>query len=58
MLYPRVLPDGPDRPEHPLQLLAYTLSFEHPITGEPINLRSGRTLSAWERKNSAVWEAS
>ena len=58
VLYPRVLPDGPDRPEHPLQLLAYTLSFEHPITGEPISLRSGRTLSAWESKNSAVWEAS
>lgn len=58
VLYPRVLPDGPDRPERPLQLLAYTLSFEHPITGEPISLRSGRTLSAWESKNSAVWEAS
>ena len=58
VLYPRVLPDGPDRSEHPLQLLAYTLSFEHPITGEPISLRSGRTLSAWESKNSAVWEAS
>jgi len=58
VLYPSVLPDGPDRSEHPLQLLAYTLSFEHPITGEPISLRSGRTLSAWESKNSAVWEAS
>ncbi|OHP77219.1 pseudouridylate synthase [Rothia sp. HMSC062F03] len=58
VLYPRVLPDGPDRSEHPLQLLAYTLSFEHPITGEPISLRSSRTLSAWESKNSAVWEAS
>lgn len=58
VLYPRVLPDGPDRPEYPLQLLARTLSFEHPITGEPISLRSGRTLSAWESKNSAVREAS
>lgn len=58
VLYPRVLPDGPDRPDYPLQLLAHTLSFEHPITGEPISLHSGRTLSAWESKNNAVREAS
>lgn len=58
VLYPRVLPDGPDRPDYPLQLLAHTLSFKHPITGEPISLHSGRTLSAWESKNNAVREAS
>lgn len=58
VLYPRVLPDGPDRPDYPLQLLAHTLSFEHPITGEPISLHSGRALSAWESKNNAVREAS
>ena len=34
VLYPQVLPDTPDRPEYPLQLLAYSLHFEHPITSK------------------------
>lgn len=46
VLYPQVLPDAPDRPEYPLQLLAYSLHFEHPITGEQIDLYSGRSLAA------------
>lgn len=46
VLYPQVLPDAPDRPEYPLQLLAYSLHFEHPITGERVNLYSGRSLAA------------
>ena len=46
VLYPKVLPDAPDRPEYPLQLLAYSLHFEHPITGERVDLYSGRSLTA------------
>ena len=46
VLYPQVLPDAPDRPEDPLQLLAYSLHFEHPITGERVDLYSGRSLTA------------
>ena len=46
ILYPQVLPDAPDRPEYPLQLLAYSLHFKHPITGEPVDLYSGRSLAA------------
>lgn len=46
VLYPRVLPDAPDRPEYPLQLLAYSLHFEHPITGEGVDLYSGHSLVA------------
>ena len=46
VLYPRVLPDAPDRPEYPLQLLAYSLHFEHPITGAQVDLYSGRSLVA------------
>ena len=45
VLYPQVLPDTPDRPEYPLQLLAYSLHFEHPITGERVDLHSGRSLA-------------
>ena len=46
VLYPQVLPDAPDRPEYPLQLLAYSLHFEHPITGERVDLYSGHSLTA------------
>ena len=46
VLYPQVLPDSPDRPEYPLQLLAYSLHFEHPITGERVDLYSERSLNA------------
>ncbi len=46
VLYPKVLPDAPDRPGYPLQLLAYSLHFEHPITGERVDLYSGRSLVA------------
>lgn len=46
VLYPKVLPDAPDRPEYPLQLLAYSLHFEHPITGAQVDLYSGRSLVA------------
>ena len=44
------LPAGATRrprpPEYPLQLLAYSLHFEHPITGERVDLYSGRSLVA------------
>ena len=46
VLYPQVLPDAPDHPEYPLQLLAYSLHFEHPITGERVDLYSGHSLTA------------
>lgn len=46
VLYPKVLPDAPDRPGYPLQLLAYSLHFEHPITGAQVDLYSGRSLVA------------
>ena len=46
VLYPQVLPDTPDRPAYPLQLLAYSLHFEHPITGERVDLHSGHSLAA------------
>ena len=46
VLYPQVLPDGPDRPEYPLQLLAYSLHFEHPVTGKAVDIYSGRSLTA------------
>ena len=46
VLYPTVLPAGPDRTNYPLQLLAHSLHFEHPISGEQMNLFSRRSLAA------------
>jgi tRNA pseudouridine32 synthase/23S rRNA pseudouridine746 synthase len=33
----------------PLQLLATTLEFTDPVTGEPRRFTTGRTLAAWKR---------
>lgn len=45
VIYPEVLPHAEDEPALPLQLLARSLSFTHPITGEHLTVRSQRTLS-------------
>ncbi|QRZ61358.1 pseudouridine synthase [Rothia sp. ZJ932] len=44
VLYPQVLPVADDEPELPLQLLARTVSFTHPITGEDTLITSKRQL--------------
>jgi tRNA pseudouridine32 synthase/23S rRNA pseudouridine746 synthase len=48
--YPEVLrgPDAPDEHARPLQLLARTLAFEDPVTGEARRFESRRSL-AWFR---------
>lgn len=48
--YPEVLrgPDAPDEHARPLQLLARTLAFEDPVTGQARRFTSRRTL-AWFR---------
>lgn len=46
--YPHILGINPDEPALPLQLLAQTLSFNHPITGENIYIESKRTLALLE----------
>ncbi|MFD8232016.1 RluA family pseudouridine synthase [Streptomyces sp. NPDC059696] len=47
-LYPEVTGPAPaDDFRRPLQLLARTLEFTDPITGEEHRFRSGRTLAAW-----------
>lgn len=43
-LYPRVLPLGSDDHAKPLQLLAYTLDFTDPVTGEPRSFHSAQRL--------------
>lgn len=49
-VYPVVEAEGaPDDFAHPLQLLARTLEFTDPVTGEPRRLESGLRLSAWPR---------
>lgn len=42
-LYPNVI-DDPDEAGPPLQLLAASISYAHPVTGEPIRFDSRRTL--------------
>lgn len=46
--YPEVVDTPLDDFRAPLQLLAKTLEFTDPITGEPRRFDSGRTLAAWE----------
>ena len=45
VLYPEVLPHTDDEPALPLQLLARSLAFEHPVTGETIRIDSRRELA-------------
>lgn len=51
--YPSILDIAPDTPELPLQLLAHTLNFTHPITRTPINLTSTRQLALTQPKDAA-----
>lgn len=44
-IYPEVLPHTETDPELPLQLLARSLSFTHPITGEVLTITSKRRLA-------------
>ncbi|MBB4927118.1 pseudouridine synthase [Kitasatospora kifunensis] len=47
-VYPEVLPEAaPGDFRRPLQLLAVTLAFTDPLSGQPVRLRSRRTLAAW-----------
>ncbi len=45
VIYPEVLPHTETDPELPLQLLARSLSFTHPITGEALTITSKRRLA-------------
>ncbi|MEU2201960.1 pseudouridine synthase [Isoptericola sp. NPDC019482] len=45
--WPVLLEDAPDDPDRPLQLLARSLAFVDPLSGEPREFRSGRRLAAW-----------
>ncbi|MCX4968389.1 pseudouridine synthase [Streptomyces sp. NBC_00654] len=50
-LYPVVVPEGtPEDWTRPLQLLARTLEFTDPVTGEPRRFESGLRLSAWPER--------
>ncbi|CAM2856343.1 pseudouridine synthase [Skermania piniformis] len=51
-LYPTVTDRPLDDFTRPLQLLARTLAFADPITGEPRRFDSNRTLSAWTDPDS------
>lgn len=51
--YPELLPETPDNFAHPLQLLARELRFTDPLTGEPREFRTRRTLSAAPTPGSA-----
>ena len=45
-LYPELLPQGSDDPARPLQLLARSLAFDDPLTGQPRSFESTRQLQA------------
>ncbi|MFJ3031720.1 pseudouridine synthase [Rothia terrae] len=45
VLYPYALPIADDEPALPLQLLARTVTFTHPITGEDLTITSQRKLA-------------
>ncbi|MFJ9040613.1 pseudouridine synthase [Streptomyces sp. NPDC102406] len=52
-LYPRIAdPAAPDDFRRPLQLLARSLEFRDPVTGEERRFVSGRRLGAWESYES------
>ncbi|RXZ43807.1 pseudouridine synthase [Crenobacter cavernae] len=42
--YPRLLPDGPDDYDRPLKLLARSIAFTDPFSGEACRFESGRSL--------------
>lgn len=45
--WPVLREDAPDDPDRPLQLLARSLAFVDPLSGEPREFRSRRRLAAW-----------
>lgn len=45
VVYPKVLPMADDEPALPLQLLARSLVFPHPITGQVVQIESQRHLA-------------
>lgn len=45
VVYPQVLPPADDEPALPLQLLARSLAFTHPMTGQELELESQRHLA-------------
>lgn len=45
VIYPQVLPIADDEPALPLQLLARSLAFPHPITGQTVQIESQRNLA-------------
>lgn len=45
VVYPEVLPIAEDEPALPLQLLARSLSFSHPVTGQAVLVESQRQLT-------------
>lgn len=49
VVYPHILPHADDEPALPLQLLARSLTFPHPFTGETVTVRSGRRLRLVEQ---------
>ncbi|WP_237188520.1 pseudouridine synthase [Rothia nasimurium] len=49
VVYPTVLPIAEDEPALPLQLLARSLAFPHPFTGDVLTVRSGRRLRLVEQ---------
>lgn len=48
VVYPTVLPIAEDEPALPLQLLARSLAFLHPLTGETVTVQSRRSLRLLE----------
>ncbi|GAB2452438.1 pseudouridine synthase [Xylanimonas ulmi] len=47
--WPVLLPDGQEDPARPLQLLARSLRFDDPLTGQPREFVSRRRLAQWPR---------
>ena len=47
-IYPELLPENTDDYARPLQLLARSIEFEDPVTGEPRRFESGRSLLGLE----------
>jgi tRNA pseudouridine32 synthase/23S rRNA pseudouridine746 synthase len=44
-IYPRLLPEGQDDFDHPLQLLAKEIGFVDPVTGAERHFTSPRSLA-------------
>jgi tRNA pseudouridine32 synthase/23S rRNA pseudouridine746 synthase len=45
-IYPTLTPEGHSDPEKPLQLLAKSIAFDDPVTGDPRHFTSQRSLLA------------